>query len=143
MRKNNDGKVLYIIIVLIVIALIGGGVYLALNNNENITTSGSIFTKSLKDEVVTAENYEEIKQKMENELKEDELYYASYAMLTYITQDGLTNLLNIEEDDSAMYVRIYGKTVKQLIDEGKQLMKENDMTIEKYKESLEQMNNAE
>lgn len=143
MRKNNDGKVLYIIIVLIVIALIGGGVYLALNNNENIITSGSIFTKSLKDEVVTAENYEEIKQKMENELKEDELYYASYAMLTYITQDGLTNLLNIEEDDSAMYVRIYGKTVKQLIDEGKQLMKENDMTIEKYKESLEQMNNAE
>ena len=143
MRKNNDGKVLYIIIVLIVIAVRGGGVYLALNNNENITTSGSIFTKSLKDEVVTAENYEEIKQKMENELKEDELYYASYAMLTYITQDGLTNLSNIEEDDSAMYVRIYGKTVKQLIDEGKQLMKENDMTIEKYKKSLEQMNNAE
>lgn len=39
-----------------------------------------------------------------------------------------------------MYANIYGKTVQQLIDEGKQLMEENNVTIEQMKEQLKNSN---
>ena len=39
----------------------------------------------------------------------------------YIMTDGMESALAGNEDESTMYVNIYGKTVQQLIDEGKQL----------------------
>ena len=37
--------------------------------------------------------------------------------------------------------KIYGKTVKQLIDEGKQLMQDNNITVDQYKKQLKNGNN--
>ena len=44
------------------------------------------------------------------------------------------------EDESEMYVNIYGKTVQQLIDEGKQLMEENDISLDEYKSKINDLN---
>lgn len=103
----------------------------------NGKTNGEIFSKSVKSETITAENYEEISDKIAEELKDDEeLYYMSYSVMYYIARDGLSAAFSNTNDESAMYVNIYGKTVQQLIDEGKQLMKDNNMTIEKFKEQM-------
>ena len=41
-----------------------------------------------------------------------------------------------------LYKDIAGKTVQQLMDEGKQLMEENNITIEEYKEKLTELGGA-
>lgn len=145
MGKNQNEKnntLLYVIIVFIIIALLGVGAYFVLNH-ETANTNGGISSKSIREETLTAENYEEMMDKIEKEMKEDEeLYYLGYSITYYMVQDGLASALKGNSDESAMYVNIYGKTVKQLIDEGKQLMKDNDMTIEKFKQEIENMNNT-
>ena len=98
--------------------------------------------KNYKNMIITEENYDEIMEHMKEELdKEDEVYYATYAMTYYMMQDGLTeafsNLGDESFNESAMYSRIYGKTMKQLINEGKQLMKQENITLEQYKKSLD------
>lgn len=133
-KKSN--AIVYIIIVIIIILLVAG-VYFLLNN-KSITTNGDIVQSiNLKGKIITAENYDEMMDKIEQNMKDDdELYYLSYSMMYYMFQDGLASAFTNPDDESAMYVNIYGKTIQQLIDEGKELMKENDMTIEKFKEEL-------
>lgn len=57
-------------------------------------------------------------------------------------QNAICIELSGSEDESAMYASIYGKTVQQLIDEGKQLMEENNITLDQYKQNLEEAGNA-
>lgn len=92
---------------------------------------------SFKNTIITAENYEEISSQLADNLEEDELYYYTYATIYYMAQDGFSNLLNLAENESLMYKNIYNKTIKQLINEGISLMKENNITWEEYKSSLE------
>lgn len=145
MEKKSKKK-LYIIIGLIIVIL-GIGAVLILNFNssdKSVDTGNSIFSKSIKNEVITAENYDEIMDKIGQEVtSEEELYYLSYSLMYYITKDGLAVAFTNPDDESAMYVNIYGKTAKQLIEEGKQLMKDNNMTIEEYKQQLETLNSTE
>lgn len=140
---KNSRIVLYAIIALVIIILVGGGIYLATNNEEGAPVLSISNTKSIKNEIITAENYEELMNKIEKELANDEeLYYLSYSSMYYIMQDGLASALSGSEDDTAMYTRIYGKTVQQLVDEGKQLMKDNGITIEEFKTNLEELSNT-
>ena len=60
----------------------------------------------------------------------------------HMVQDGIPSATTLDSDKSAMYVNIYGKTVKQLIDEGKKLMKDNKVTLEEYKQGLKQLGNT-
>lgn len=114
------------------------------NNGESIAKEEDVsgndlsFLNDIKDEIITAENYEEVMSKIGNEWK-DEAYYFTYACLYYVAKDGMAAAFSNPDDKEAMYVRVYGKSVKQLIEEGKQLMQENDMTVEKYKQSLQNL----
>ncbi len=54
-------------------------------------------------------------------------------------KDGIFSAFSEEYDESAMYVNIYGKTIQDLINEGKELMKENESTIDEFKENLENL----
>lgn len=138
-KKSNT--LLYVIILIIVIVLLGLGIYFVLDH-ESINTNGGIFSKSIKEETITEENYQEMMDKIEEEMKDDEeLYYLSYSMMYYMIQDGVSSAFTNPDDENAMYVNIYGKTVQELIDEGKQLMKDNGVTIEEYKQGLENLNN--
>ena len=78
----------------------------------------------------------------EQEFTEDdeEIYYLSYAVMYYIMTDGMEAALSGSEDESEMYVNIYGKTVQQLIDEGKQLMEENNVSLDEYKQKIKDLN---
>ena len=72
--------------------------------------------------------------------------YFAYATSNYIFKDGLANAFNMEmtedQKETESYKNIYGKTINQLVQEGKNLMKENNMTVEKYKETLQNLSNS-
>lgn len=154
MKKKST--VIYIIIAVVVLAIIGASLYFVLNRdttnlsegtsensvkNEN-TASEQNTSKSIKNEVITAENYEKLMNQAEQEFTEDdeEIYYLSYAVMYYIMTDGMEAALSGSEDESEMYVNIYGKTVQQLIDEGKQLMEENNVSLDEYKQKIKDLN---
>ena len=55
----------------------------------------------------------------------------------YMVKDGLSSAtLSEEQQQEAMYSRIYGKTINQLISEGKKLMADNNTTVNDYKQTL-------
>lgn len=152
-EKGKANVVLIVIISIIIILVIGIGLFFIFSskdkssNNSDVNSSSSgFFSKSIKDEVVTAENYQDLSNRIAPELNnEDEAYQFVYACMYYIMQDGMAVAFDFnstdEEKDSKTYERVYGKTVKQLINEGKQLMKDNDMTVEKFKQSMEDFAN--
>ncbi len=126
-KKNN--KLLYIIVVISVIAVIGIA-YIIIGKN------------GIKNKKITAENYKEIVSEVGNKMKDkDELYYFTYSITYYMMKDGLASAFGAQEDESSMYVNIYGKTVNQLIKEGKKFMDENNMTIEQYKDKIQNLTN--
>lgn len=137
-------KILYIIIGIVLIGALCIGAYALLKNKDNTSSTASniISTKSIKKEQITAENYEEISKKVTEELGDtDDTYYFSYACMYYIMKDGFTQEYMTTQDESLLYKNICNKTVQNLIDEGKKLMKENNVTVEQYKKQLETINN--
>jgi hypothetical protein len=143
-ENRNKSTAFYIILTIVIIAILSVAIYFIVNQSAT-STSGGISTKSIKNETITAENYEEMMNKIDAEFNEndEELYYLTYSMMYYMVQDGLSSALTNSTDDSAMYTSIYGKTVQQLIDEGKTLMKENNVTLEQYKESINELNDID
>ena len=135
-EKNKSSKGLIVFIVIIVV--------IALRSKETVTTGGnSIQTSSVLNETITSENYEELTENVAQELGDtDELYYFTYATTYHIMQDGLASAFSENQDESAMYINIFGKTANDLIKEGKELMQENDITIDEFKESLKNLEDA-
>ncbi|MCI9246698.1 MAG: hypothetical protein HFJ30_06215 [Clostridia bacterium] len=98
---------------------------------------------SLKKEVVSQENYETILDEVGKKFGEsDETYYYTYACIYHTAKAGFTDEYLQSKDESMLYKDITGKTVQQLIDEGKQLMEENNVTIEEYKQTLTELGGA-
>lgn len=98
-------------------------------------------------QTLSKDNYKEITEKYAEENKEsDNLVYFTYAISNYMLKDGLANAFNFEmteeQKDEATYKNIYGKTINQLVKECKELMKENNMTVDKYKENLKDLSNS-
>ena len=122
--KKQNGAV-NILVVIIIIAVIAIVVYL-INNNS-----------SIKNTVVTEDNYEELSEQVGDELEEDEAYYYLYACMYYVMTDGLSEeYLSSDGDESIAYQNIYGKTVGELVEEGEDLMEENDITVDEWKETM-------
>lgn len=155
---KNKSTVIYIILAIVITVILGGILYFVLNSDTTRTsgkisensiknetsTAGEFLEKSIKEETLTADNYDEIINRIDQEFNKDdeEVYYLSYSIMYYIMKDGMASAMSGSEDESAMYVNIYGKTVQQLIDEGKQLMKENNITLEEYKEKIKDLDNT-
>lgn len=138
---NKSSKGLMVFIVIIIIIALGVGAYFLLTNKDTLTAGGNnTQTASKLNERITAENYEELTESIAQELGDsDNLYYFTYATTYYIAKDGISSAFSGSEDESAIYVNIYGKTAKDLIKEGKELMQENDVTIDEFKSSLENL----
>ena len=110
---------------------------------EKVEENSNLFP-DLKKKTITAENYSEIIEEIESKLKDDdELYYLSYSVMYHIMKDGLSASVSGKEDESSSFVNIYGKTVRELIEEGRKLMKEENNTIEKFKKTIEETDDAE
>ena len=64
----------------------------------------------------------------------------------YIIKDGFSSAVDLSLTESQqkeiMYSKIYGKTINQLISEGKKLMQDNNISIDEYKKSLNSLNNT-
>lgn len=138
---NKSSKGLMVFIVIIIIVALGVGAYFLLTNKDTLTAGGNnTQTASKLNERITAENYEELTESIAQELGDsDNLYYFTYATTYYIAKDGISSAFSGSEDESAIYVNIYGKTAKDLIKEGKELMQENDVTIDEFKSNLENL----
>lgn len=76
---------------------------------------------------------DEISEKMHDT---DDIYYLSYAMMYYMMWDGIASAFTGGEDESAMYVNIYDKKVGELINEGKEFMESNGVTIDKFRNQV-------
>ena len=128
-------KVVIIVFLIILVTIVVGGFFLI---------KKGIFLSNIRKETITAENYEEIFNRISEELKDtDDIYYLSYSVMYYMMKDGISSTLNGNEDENAMYVNIYEKTVQQLIDEGKQLMIDNNVSIEEFKENIKDLENLD
>ena len=115
-----------VIAVVVAIAVIVGGYFLLSSGKGNF-----------KKQIVSQENYEEILNKIIDKLGDtDETYYYTYACIYHVAQAGFTNEYLQNKDESLLYKDVIGKTVQQLIDEGKQLMEEKNVTVESYKQQL-------
>lgn len=132
MRKlrNCQGISLIILIIIVAIILCAILIFKSMNSGNNSTSINS----SKLNTIVTADNYNTIGN-MFNE-NQDELYYFTYACLYYSFTERLTTGI----DEATAMQKIYGKTVQQLVDEGKQLMKDNNITVEQYKKQLKESN---
>lgn len=131
-------KRIYIVIILIFAFCIGGYFLFCRNGNSIFTSTSNISdNKNIKKEKITSENYEEISNRVSKELGDvNDTYYFSYACMYYIMKDGFTKEYMTTQDESLLYKNIYNKTVQELINEGQQLMKDNNITIEEYKQNL-------
>lgn len=116
--KKCQGISLITLIIIVAIILCVILIFNTMNNNSKLNT------------VVTADNYDTIGN-IFNE-NEDELYYFTYACLYYT----ITERFSTGQDENTAMQKIYGKTVQQLVDEGKQLMEKDNITVEEYKEKL-------
>ncbi|MCI9038423.1 MAG: hypothetical protein HFJ29_00845 [Clostridia bacterium] len=127
--KNCHG--ISLIILVIIVAVIICGVILIFNktNNDSGNSSNSNNSSQLNT-VITADNYNTIGN-IFNE-NQDELYYFTYACLYY----SFTERLTTGQDENTAMQKIYGKTVQQLVNEGKELMKKDNITVEEYKKKL-------
>lgn len=138
-EKGKANVLLFVIIAIAVVALVGVGIFFVLKNSDSTSTGAGLFSKNIRSETITAENFEEMMTRLDNEMEgEDDLYYLSYSIMYYMVQDGMEASTDPEADESATYARIYGKTVETLINEGKQLMSDNDITVEEYKKVIDQ-----
>lgn len=134
----SNSKVICITIAIIIMAIIG--IAYCMIQDGTIQVSNNIFIKSIRKETISKENYEELSTKIPEELGEtDDAYYFSYSSMYYVMKEGFTQEYLTTEDQSLLYKNIYGKTVQNLIDEGKQLMKDNNITLEQFKEQLLKM----
>lgn len=61
--KGEKNTVLYIIMVMVIVAIFVLGTYFVLDNAAK-QAGGRLFSKSIKEEIITAENYEEIMDKI-------------------------------------------------------------------------------
>lgn len=124
--KEKGGIIIYIIAIVVIIALAGLVIYYILGGSD------------VKNKVITAENMNDILETIgEKAKKDEELYYVSYAMMYHIMQNGIADQEETGKDKNKIYANIYGKTVKELMNEGKKLMQDNDVTLEQFKAGLQ------
>jgi len=107
------------------------------------------FTKGnpIGNETLSKDNYEKLITQYGEKYKDsDNLLYFTYATTNYMFSDGFSSIFNSnlteEEKENDMYKQIYGKTINELIQEGKKLMEENNTTPQEYKEKLQNISNT-
>ncbi len=135
MNEGKSKKIIYIIIAVVLVIILAVGGFFLISNGKG---------SKIREEVITAENYEKVTENLEKQLGEaDEVYYYAYACMYYMMKDGFSEEYMSTQDESIMYKNIYNKTVQQLMDEGKKLMEENDVTVEQWKEQVENLSNMD
>lgn len=131
MNEGKSKKIIYIVLAIVLVVILAIGVFFLINNGKE---------SKIREEVITAENYEKVTEDLEKQLGEaDEVYYYAYACMYYMMKDGFSEEYMNSQDESIIYKNIYNKTVQQLMDEGKKLMEENDVSVEEWKQKVEDL----
>ena len=126
LKSSNKG---YTIIILILIIAVAAVIFFIVHNNKN----------DIKSQVFSAANYEELMNEISIELHgTDEIYYLGYAIMYNAVKEGAASGMVGGDAEEAMYESIYGRRVQDLINEGKDLMRKNDVTIDEFKKQIEE-----
>ena len=126
--KKQSKKWLNALVVIILVVVIGVALYFIFTNING----------GIRKETFTEENYQELMNRIGEELKDtDDLYYISYSAIYYMAKDGLSSAFTGNNDEKEMYKSFFGKTVQDMINEGKNLMQENNISIDEYKKQIE------
>lgn len=147
-KKHSKSNIfLIILLVILIIAVIGFGGYFVWkvekdskqtssnsSSSSSSTSKNNINTQStelnIRKRIITENNIEEILDKIETELSEDEAYYFAYIAIKYTDSKE-----NIEK-------YLLNRTVEQLIEQSKKEMKNDGYTLEKFKSEFEESKNA-
>lgn len=147
-KKHSKSNIfLIILLVILIIAVIGFGGYFvwkvekdSKQTSSNTSSSSSSASKdnintqstelNIRKRIITENNIEEILDKIETELSEDEAYYFAYIAIKYTDSKE-----NIEK-------YLLNRTVEQLIEQSKKEMKNDGYTLEKFKSEFEESKNA-
>ena len=99
-------------------------------NSSSITQQVSAIT--IENKKLTKENIEETMTEFSNKKgkESDEVYYLSYKYLRNALQD-----LTSTEDP---YSKMYGMTISEIIEEAKEDMKKEEITIEDFKKGMKE-----
>jgi len=124
--KNQKGLALiYLIIIVLVIIIVA---VLAKNVIGNIYIENVTLTKENIEE--TLEKYSEMKKDT------DDLAYVGYALAYHTTIGYMSNIFNFGASEDVIYANIYGKSINDLKKEGKELMEDNNVTLDDFKKSM-------
>ena len=139
-NRNSDNVIKTVVIVVIVLALIGLLVWVI------IKATNAYKPKSYLDVALSSENYDEMISKFNKEMKKenetgykDEYYYFNYAFNSHMFDDAASTVSQNPEENTtipAQYKYIYGKTINNVIDEGKKLMEEKHFSLSDYVDYL-------
>ena len=135
-EANSDNVIKTVVIIVIVLALIGLLVWVI------IKATNAYKPTSYLDVALTSENYDEMVNKFNKEMKKenepgykDEYYYFNYAFNSHMFDDAASTVSQNPEENTtipAQYKYIYGKTIHNVIDEGKKLMEEKHFSLSDY-----------
>ena len=135
-EANSDNVIKTVVIIVIVLALIGLLVWVI------IKATNAYKPKSYLDVALSSENYDEMISKFNKEMKKenetgykDEYYYFNYAFNSHMFDDAASTVSQNPEENTtipAQYKYIYGKTIHNVIDEGKKLMEEKHFSLSDY-----------
>lgn len=149
-KLKHTGLIILVFILVIILAFVSGCIV-----KEHMQPGTSLLSaisrnikfdlpwSSYKNKTITAENHDEIMNEAKEKMKDsDELYYFTYAYLYYWAQGMQESYADNYDMNDVYKDRIYGKTINDLIKEGKQLMKDNNTDVEKFKQDMENFGNT-
>lgn len=134
--KKSDKVIKSVVITVIILALIGLLVWVIINAKKEYKAN------SYLDTVLSSENYDEMINEFNKNMKKDEepgykdeYYYFNYAFNSHMFDDAASTVSQNPEENTtipAQFKYIYGKTINNVIDEGKKLMEEKHFSLSDY-----------
>lgn len=134
--KKSDKIIKSIVITVIIIALCVLLIWVIINAKKEYKTT------SYLDTTLSSENYDEMINEFNKNMKKDEepgykdeYYYFNYAFNSHMFDDAASTVTQNPEENTtipAQFKYIYGKTINDVIDEGKKLMEEKHFSLSDY-----------
>ena len=134
--KKSDKVIKSVVITVIVLALCGLLIWVIINAKKEYKATSYLDTE------LTSENYDEMIKEFNKNMKKDEepgykdeYYYFNYAFNSHMFDDAASTVSQNPEENTtipAQFKYIYGKTLNNVIDEGKKLMEEKHFSLSDY-----------
>lgn len=142
--KSKSNIVLLVLLIILIVAVLGFGGYFiwrleydgdnketssanTITNNSSKTSNQTI-NNNYEDTIISKNNIEKILEEIPSKLSKNDAYYFMYFIMENM------------DSESELRANVFDKSIRKVIDDGKQLMQKNGYTLEKF---LEEYNSGE